>query len=192
MKKKRTYQTVKVQTVRVAELLSLLATGCIVALDETKMKMVVALATIAGEVVKLFQFEHPTETEAFLTIVKELREALGTDNVKVAMEPTGTYGDAMRHQLLGTGRIAAARTESRGDMPGAAGGDAGSPLAGVWTMDGCARTEERAVLAHHLSDPRERSCGARTGEAAAARSIARTTVEGSHGRRGRNEERPST
>ena len=103
MKKKRTYQMVKVQTVRVAELLPLLATGCIVALDIAKMKMVVALATIAGEVVKLFQFEHPTETEAFLTIVKELREALGADNVKVAMEPTGTYGDAMRHQLLGTG-----------------------------------------------------------------------------------------
>jgi hypothetical protein len=42
----------------VAELLPLLAVGCIVAIDVAKMKIMVALATVAGEVVKLFRFEH--------------------------------------------------------------------------------------------------------------------------------------
>jgi len=103
MKRKRTYQAVRVQQVRVEELLPLLVAGCIVALDVAKMKMLVALATVAGEVVKLFRFEHPTETAEFLRIVRAVREGVGPGMVKAAMEPTGTYGDAVRHQLVAAG-----------------------------------------------------------------------------------------
>jgi transposase len=103
MKKKRTYQAVPVQELRVVELLPVLTAGCIVAIDVAKQKFVVALATVTGELVKLFRFEHPTETRVFLQVVGELREALGARQVRAVMEPTGTYGDALRFQLLEAG-----------------------------------------------------------------------------------------
>lgn len=103
MKRKRTYQTARVQQVRVEELLPRLVTGCVVALDVAKEKFVVALATPAGEVVTLFRFDHPTETREVLAIVDALRAGLEPGKVRAAMEPTGTYGDAIRHQLVGAG-----------------------------------------------------------------------------------------
>ena len=103
MKRKRTYQAGRVQQVRVDELLPRLVTGCVVALDVAKEKFVVALATPAGEVVTLFRFDHPTETREFLAIVAALRAGLEPGKVTAAMEPTGTYGDAIRHQLVGAG-----------------------------------------------------------------------------------------
>src|SRR4051794_27514644 len=92
MKKKRTYQASRVQQVQVAELLPLLVAGCIIALDVAKQKFVVALATMAGEVVKLFRFDHPTETQDFLRLVEALRAGVEEGKVMAAMEPTGTYG----------------------------------------------------------------------------------------------------
>jgi transposase len=103
MKKKRIYQATPVQHVRVVELLPLVMAGCIVALDIAKQKFVVAVATLAGEVVKLFRFEHPTETREFLRVVEALCVGVEGRNVTVAMEPTGTYGDAIRHQLTRAG-----------------------------------------------------------------------------------------
>ncbi len=99
MKKKTTYRTESVEHVRVSELLPLLVSGCIVALDVAKARFVVGLATLAGEVVKLFRFEHPTETSAFLSVFAELQRGVEPSKLRVAMEPTGTYGDAIRHQL---------------------------------------------------------------------------------------------
>src|SRR5262245_60466040 len=98
MKRKRTYKAEPVEQVRIELLLPLLAAGCIVALDVAKQKFLAALATLAGEVVKLFRFEHPTDTRRFLEIVTELRAHVAPGELKVAMEPTGTYGDAIRHQ----------------------------------------------------------------------------------------------
>lgn len=103
MKKKRTYQASRVQQVHVAEMLPLLMAGCIIALDVAKQKFLVALTTMAGELVKLFRFDHPTETRDFLRIVEELRAGVGSGKVTAAMEPTGTYGDAVRHQLTRMG-----------------------------------------------------------------------------------------
>lgn len=103
MKRKRTYQAGPVEQVRVDELLPLLVAGCIVALDVAKQRFVVALATLAGEVVKLFRFDHPTETRKFLSVVTALRAGVETGKLKAAMEPTGTYGDAVRHQLVAEG-----------------------------------------------------------------------------------------
>ena len=103
MKKKRTYQASRVQQVQVAELLPLLMAGCIIALDVAKQKFVVALTTMAGEVVKLFRFDHPTETGEFLGVVKALCSGVEEGKVTAAMEPTGTYGDAVRHQLMRVG-----------------------------------------------------------------------------------------
>jgi transposase len=103
VRKKGTYKTVHVEQVRVAELLPLVALGCIVALDVAKEKFVVAIATLAGEVLNLFRFKHPDETQKFLDVMHALR--LGTDptKIQVAMEPTGTYGDGIRSQLVKMG-----------------------------------------------------------------------------------------
>lgn len=103
MKTKRTYQAVSVERFHLASFLELLALGCIVALDVAKQRFVAALATATGEVVGLFRFDHPTQTREFLRIVGELVEKLGVDKVRVAMEPTGTYGDAVRHQVVAMG-----------------------------------------------------------------------------------------
>ncbi len=104
MKKKRTYHSEHVEQVRVQDVLPMLVGGCIVALDVAKSKFVVALATLAGDVLKLLRFEHPEETRTFLALVEELSRALGPRaKIQVAMEPTGTYGDAVRDRLALTG-----------------------------------------------------------------------------------------
>jgi transposase len=100
MSKKRTYQADRVERVDVAALLPLLAAGCIVAIDAAKTKFVVALATLAGEVIKLFRFDHPVQTREFVRVVEALRDGVPAANIKAAMEPTGTYSDAIRHQLV--------------------------------------------------------------------------------------------
>jgi transposase len=99
MARKRTYSTQCVDRVVVEPLAPSLEAGCIVALDVAKEKFVGAIASSKGEVVKLFRFEHPKQTRTFLTMVSELQRIVGAAKVKVAMEPTGTYGDAIRYQL---------------------------------------------------------------------------------------------
>lgn len=103
MKRKHTYKAAAIGSVRMSELVPLLASGCIVAIDVAKEKFMVALAQLNGEVVKLFRFEHPTQTRLFLALVGALQKELGPARVKVAMEPTGTYGDAVRYQLKRAG-----------------------------------------------------------------------------------------
>lgn len=103
MKRKRTYKAAHVEHVRIEALLAALAAGCIVALDVAKQKFLVALATLTGEVVQLFRFDHPTETRQFLSIVSELKAHVAPGKLKAAMEPTGTYGDAVRQQLVDAG-----------------------------------------------------------------------------------------
>jgi transposase len=100
MSKKRTYQADRVERVDITALLPLLAAGCIVAIDAAKTKFVVALATLAGEVVKLFRFDHPVQTQEFVRVVEALRDGVPAANVTAAIEPTGTYSDAIRHQLV--------------------------------------------------------------------------------------------
>jgi transposase len=97
MKKKRTYATVDVENFELGLVLSLLAVGCLVTIDVAKQKFVAAFATKAGHVLKLVRFDHPRQTGLFLSKVEELREA--KLEPKVVMEPTGTYGDAVRYQL---------------------------------------------------------------------------------------------
>jgi len=103
MKRKRTYQAERVEQIDIEVLFPLVAAGCIVALDVAKQKFVVALATFAGEVIKLFRFNHPTETRRFMSVVEALRSRVEPGKLKAAMEPTGTYGDAVRHQLVRAG-----------------------------------------------------------------------------------------
>ena len=96
MKRKHIYSAVDVERLDVAVILQTLAVGCIVAIDVAKTKFVAALATATGEVLKLVKFDHPRQTVAFLGLLKALRGA--ELEPKVVMEPTGTYGDALRYQ----------------------------------------------------------------------------------------------
>ena len=101
--KKHTYRAIEMHDLRLQELLPLLAAGCIVAIDVAKAKFAFALATVNGEVLKILRFQHPTETAAFLELVQTLKATLPGVPLRVAMEPTGTYGDAVRYQLAGRG-----------------------------------------------------------------------------------------
>ncbi|NOU33826.1 MAG: hypothetical protein HOO96_38525, partial [Polyangiaceae bacterium] len=60
--KKRTYSTVDVEQIELLPILQLLTVGCIVAVDVAKTKFVAAIATAAGQVVRLVRFEHPRQT----------------------------------------------------------------------------------------------------------------------------------
>lgn len=97
MKRKRTYATVDVENFDVALVMPLLTMSRIIAIDVAKTKFVAAVATAAGEVLKLIRFEHPRQTAVFLRILSSLSEA--QRKPQVVMEPTGTYGDALRHQV---------------------------------------------------------------------------------------------
>jgi transposase len=101
MKKKRTYSSTDVERLDVLTILSLLTVGCIVSVDVAKTKFVAAIATVAGEVLKIIRFSHPRQTLAFLRVVEALRDAQLAP--RVVMEPTGTYGDALRYQCHARG-----------------------------------------------------------------------------------------
>ena len=101
MKRKRSYTSIDVEHFDLSAVLPLVTVGCIVAIDVAKTKFVAAIATATGEVLKLVKFEHPRQTPAFLRLLEGLRDAELTPNI--VMEPTGTYGDAIRYQCLKRG-----------------------------------------------------------------------------------------
>ena len=103
MKKKHTYSTVPVDQVDLVALLPLLALGCVIAIDVAKEKFVAANSTFTGEVLKLVRFSHPTETGAFLELIARLKGQTHEGKLVAALEPTGTYGDALRYQLAERG-----------------------------------------------------------------------------------------
>lgn len=99
MIKKRTYRAVEVESFEVGALLGSLSVGTevVVGLDVAKRKFVAVLASGAGEPFEIIRFEHPVNTFRFLDVLTRIRDA-GL-RVVVVMEPTGTYGDSIRHQL---------------------------------------------------------------------------------------------
>jgi transposase len=99
MSSKKPYRSVPVQALQLALLVPLLLKGCILAIDLAKELMVFAIATLSGEVLSTVRFQHPSETHLFLSLVQQFCSALHADNVLVAVEPTGTYGDALVAQL---------------------------------------------------------------------------------------------
>jgi transposase len=101
MKRKGSYTATDVEQIDESALVKLRTVGCIIAIDVAKTKFVAAIATAAGEVLTLVKFEHPRQTNAFLKLFRALQEA-GHKPV-VVMEPTGTYGDAVRYQCHALG-----------------------------------------------------------------------------------------
>lgn len=96
MKKKRTYRSVDVEKVEASRFLERLGgKTCVVAVDVAKHDFYAAIATPEGEVLQHFRFRHPEQTHTFLELLEELQRG---GSVVVVLEPTGTYGDALRHQ----------------------------------------------------------------------------------------------
>jgi transposase len=69
--------------------------GCIVAIDVAKTGFYAGIANLAGEVVSIIRFQHPTQTRLFLGVLEALRTAGSPP--QVVMEPTGSYGDSIQH-----------------------------------------------------------------------------------------------
>jgi transposase len=98
--KKRMYRAVDVKRVD-WERLSATAAGqrVVVGVDVAKERPFAAVRVEGGEVVLLWKWRQPWEN----TQVVEKLSGLGASSVEVVMEPSGTYGDALRSQLEGAG-----------------------------------------------------------------------------------------
>ena len=69
-----------------------------VGIDVAKEDFVGVLMDESERVELTFKWKHPTQTYEMLTFIDRLTEE--ASEVEVAMEPTGTYGDSIRFQLL--------------------------------------------------------------------------------------------
>jgi len=67
------------------------------AIDVAKVDMVAALASASGSVLHTICWKAPEENPTVLSILRGYRTAGIT--VETVMEPSGTYGDVLRHQL---------------------------------------------------------------------------------------------
>lgn len=94
MSKKRRYRAVSVNDPSVAKLIASCGSRrAIVGIDIAKTRQ---FATIVadGEVLGTIRWEHPRESPQFIAMLVELARA--SDQVEAVMEPSGTYGDALR------------------------------------------------------------------------------------------------
>jgi len=99
VKKKSTYKSVAVQRVDGTQLAARFSgQRCIVGIDVAKTDMFASFSTVADESKAIVRFQHPAETRLFVELCKQVRD--GGAGVEVAMEATGTYGDALRAQLV--------------------------------------------------------------------------------------------
>lgn len=92
---KRKYRSVRVKQIVVEQLVEGLSSGSgVFAVDVAKEDMYGAVMDASGKVVKTIRWTHPAETRECVGLVGQLQAAgVGVD---VAMEPSGTYGDALR------------------------------------------------------------------------------------------------
>lgn len=67
----------------------------VLAIDVAKVDFFVALMKADRTVLKTIRWRHPHETHVLL----EQLSALGVGTLEAVLEPTGTYGDALRYQL---------------------------------------------------------------------------------------------
>ena len=102
MKTKRTYRSVEIKQLEAARLAGLLTTlTVVIAIDVAKAKQVVAFCDAQGRCQALMHYAHPGQTQLFLELLRSLVSA--GKQLQVVLEPTGTYGDVLMHQLHQTG-----------------------------------------------------------------------------------------
>jgi transposase len=99
MAKKIHYRALNVQQISVPAMLEALGPSArvVVGVDVAKRKFLAALCDAQGDALRVVRFEHPDQTMLFVDLLDGLQKA--GCRVEAVMEPTGTYGDALRHQL---------------------------------------------------------------------------------------------
>jgi transposase len=104
MAKKISYRAVPIERLTSAALAALLVgvTRLVVAIDVAKVKMMAGFGGEGGDIARLVRFESPMQTRAFVELVVETGRELAVP-VEALMEPTGTYGDALRALLVARG-----------------------------------------------------------------------------------------
>lgn len=117
--KKRIYRRVRVKDVAVEGLLEKLPEPVvIVALDVAKHAQVAAFAGAESGVAATVSFRHPEESPAWLVLVAGLVSR--GKRVEAVMEPSGSYGDALRHRLRELGasvyRVGSKRTHDAAEL----------------------------------------------------------------------------
>ena len=96
--KKRTYRAVPVKKLDWEELAQRLPDRLIVGIDVAKRTMFATLMTLSEEILAVVKWNHLSETRCF---ARQLADLPAT--TEVAMEPSGTYGDALRQCLNSSG-----------------------------------------------------------------------------------------
>ena len=117
--KKRMYRRTQVKDVSVEWLLQKLPEPrVVVALDVAKHAMVAAFAGAEAGVASTVSFRHPDQSAAWLALVAGLLKA--GKQVQAVMEPSGSYGDALRHRLRELGavvyRVGSKRTHDAAEL----------------------------------------------------------------------------
>jgi transposase len=96
---KRKYRAIHVNQVDVVALSEALGEGrVVVSVDVAKEEFFAAVQDTEQRVHTTVKWKHPTKSWAFIGFVEELRKHGCA--VEVVMEPSGTYGDALRMKLL--------------------------------------------------------------------------------------------
>lgn len=73
----------------------------IIGIDVAKQKMVAAVFSRCETVHQTVKWNHPAQTPEFIAFLEALAKTAAS--VEVAMEPSGVYGDALRHALISAG-----------------------------------------------------------------------------------------
>ena len=102
---KRRFRATKIQDIRLDDLLKA-ATGLrlVVGIDVAKCEQFAAVREYRGEpeeTVLLVSWKHPEETTQFVELCQAF--AGSASLIEVVMEPTGTYGDPIRYELVAAG-----------------------------------------------------------------------------------------
>jgi len=95
--KKRAYRSTAVKSVQVAEVLKALPDGPVwIGLDIAKAEVFAVLRDRRGQSQRPWKVKQPSEIRNLTGLLSQVAQ---TREVKVAMESTGTYGDALRQAL---------------------------------------------------------------------------------------------
>lgn len=101
MRRKHSYSALSVERVDTARLISAIGKTCVVGVDVAKERFVAAIASRENDELLVVRFRHPEQTREFVELLDNLRKA--GISVVAGMEPTGTYGDALRGLLARRG-----------------------------------------------------------------------------------------
>jgi hypothetical protein len=99
---KRKYRAIWIKEVDGDELGKRLSAGsvCVAAIDVAKTDMFAAFVDSSGQVQITVKWKHPAASAEFLSLVKKVA---GFADVEIAMEPSGTFGDALRYLMQSAG-----------------------------------------------------------------------------------------